>query len=168
MHQPEPKHPEIIYRPDLQPRGQRALFSAITLGAWFVWFYLLLPLMSLAAWWFGFEVFRDFMLDDEGGGYLATLTGYAAVIASTALLVIGWSRYNQARYGGRERRRPTPPVTIEMTRERFALDARTLDQARNAKRMEIELDEAGRLLSAEFETDSRPGSGKEAEGMDRH
>jgi len=143
-----PDHPEIIYRPDLQPRGRRALFSGITLLAWLIWFYLFLPLLSIAAWWFGVTAFREHMLDPGRSGYLLTLTGYAIVVAVTALIIIGWSRYNQIRFGGPDRRRPIAPVTDAMIQERFDLDAETLRLARAARRLEIDLDPKGRLRQA--------------------
>lgn len=151
-----PDHPEIIYRPDLQPRGRRALFSGITLLAWLIWFYLFLPLLSIGAWWFGATAFREHMLDPGRSGYLLTLTGYAIVVAVTALIIIGWSRYNQIRFGGPDRRRPIAPVTDAMIQERFDLDAETLSLARAARTLEIDLDPHGRLRQARVLDRERP------------
>lgn len=151
MSRKHPEHPEIIYRPDLQPAGRRALFSAITLFAWLVWLYLFLPLLSIAAWWFGITTFQEQMLDPVRNAYLFTLTGYAIVVAIATLLIVGWSRYNEARFGGPDRRRPVAPVTDEMIQERFGLDAATIRQVRKAQIMQIELDRSGRLERADFE-----------------
>lgn len=145
-----PEHPEIIYRPDLQPRGRRALFSGITLVAWLMWFYLFLPLLSVAAWWFGAVSFRQYMFDPVRNSYLLTLTGYAIVVAVTALTIIGWSRYNQIRFGGPDRRRPLPAVTDEMMREKFQLDADMLERIQKAKTIELDFGEGGKLRHASF------------------
>lgn len=145
-----PEHPEIIYRPDLQPPARRALFSGITFVAWLMWFYLFLPLISVAAWWFGVESFRQYMFDPERSGYLLTLIGYAIVVAVTALVIISWSRYNQVRFGGPDRRQAMPPVTDEMMQEKFRLDAEMLENIQTAKTIELEFGEGGELHHASF------------------
>lgn len=145
-----PEHPDIIYRPDLQPPARRALFSGITFVAWLMWFYLFLPLLSVAAWWFGIESFRQYMFDPARSGYLLTLTGYAIVVAVTALTIVGWSRYNQIRFGGPDRRRPLPPVSNEMMQEKFQLDADMLEQVQRAKTIKLTFGEGGALEHASF------------------
>ncbi len=145
-----PEHPEIIYRPDLQPPGRRALFSTITFIAWVLWLYLFAPLVSLAAWWFGVSSFREYMLDPERSDYLLTLTGYAIVVAVTALAIVGWSRYNQFRFGGPERRRQLPPVSREMMQEKFQLDGDMLDRIQRARTIELDFEEGGKLRHASF------------------
>ncbi len=140
-----PEHPDIIYRPDLQPRGRRVMFSGITLVAWLIWFYLFLPLLSLAAWWFGIEAFREYMLLPEARGYLLTLTGYAIVIALTFLAIFGWSRYNQIRFGGPDRRHGQPPVSRDMTAKRFNVKPELLEQLQQAKTIDLNFDPTGKL-----------------------
>lgn len=135
-----PEHPDIIYRPDLQPRGKRALFSGITLAAWLLWFYLFVPLLSAAAWWFGIETFSTYMLNPAGRGYLITLTGYAAIIALTFLIIFGWSRYNQVRFSGPDRRHSLPPVTDEMIQKRFFVNPETLEMIQKARFIELDFD----------------------------
>ncbi|WP_376697323.1 poly-beta-1,6-N-acetyl-D-glucosamine biosynthesis protein PgaD [Wenzhouxiangella sp. EGI_FJ10305] len=164
-----PEHPEIIYRPDLQPSGRRALFSAITLVAWILWFYLFMPLLSLGAWWFGVESFRHYMLDPERSGYLLTLTAYAIVVAVTALVIIGWSRYNQVRFSGPDRRHHMPPVTNEMIQEKFQLDAEMLQRVQKAKAIELDFEKGGKLTSAAFRYESQiePEVFREASGAVR-
>lgn len=140
-----PEHPEIIYRPDLLPKRQRVMFSTVTLMAWFIWFYLFLPVLSLAAWWVGIEAFANYMLEPVTRNYLLTLTGYAVVVAVTALVIIGWSRYNQYRFSGPDRRSSMPPVTPEMTARRFQVDEALLEQLKQAKTLELNFDPTGRL-----------------------
>lgn len=145
-----PEHPEIIYRPELQPPARRAMFSMITFVAWLLWFYLFLPLLSLGAWWFGVSSFREYMLDPARSGYLLTLTVYAIVVAVTALTIIGWSRYNQIRFSGPDRRHHLPPVTNEMMQEKFQLSPEMLQCIQSAKTIELEFGEGGKLRHARF------------------
>lgn len=140
-----PKHPDIIYRPDLLPKRRRVMFSGITLLAWFVWFYLFLPLISLAAWWMGIETFSVYMLEPVTRGYLLSLTGYAVVVAVTALMIVSWSRYNQVRFGGPDRRQPMPPVTQEMISQRFRVDEAMLEKIQNARTLDLNFDPTGQL-----------------------
>ena len=143
MRHNEPEHPTIIYRPDLIPKRKRAFFSGITLMAWFIWVYLFLPLISLAGWWFGFELFASYMLVPEERTYFVTLTMYLIVIAICALIILAWSRYNQLRFQGKVRRSHTLSVTPEMTQARFHLDADTLDQIHASQVLVLDLDDNG-------------------------
>ncbi len=140
-----PRRPEIIYRPELQPRPQRLAFSGITVMAWAVWFYLFLPLLSVLAWWLGAEYFAHYMLEPGGRGYFVTLTGYAVVIAIAALIILGWSRYNQFRFSGRDRRAHQPDVSDEMTSARFHVRPEMLERIRASQVMEFDLDAHGRI-----------------------
>ena len=140
-----PAHPEIIYRPDLQPRSRRVMFSGVTLLAWLIWFYLFVPLLSLGAWWFGIDAFREYMLLPGARDYLLTLTGYAIVIAITFLIIFGWSRYNQIRFSGPDRRQGQPPVTADMTARRFHVKPELLVQLQQAKTIDLNFDPTGKL-----------------------
>lgn len=158
-----PVHPEIIYRPDLQPRGRRVMFSGITLMAWLIWFYLFAPLLSLGAWWFGIDVFREYMLLPGARSYLLTLTGYAIVIALTFLVIFGWSRYNQIRFGGPDRRQGQPPVTTEMMGQRFHVRPELLKQLRTAKTIDLNFDPTSKLAHPVI----RQGGSAQAQENDR-
>lgn len=149
----EPEHPAIIYRPDLVPKHQRAVSSGITLFAWLIWIYLFLPLISLAGWWLGIELFASYMLLPEERTYFVTLTFYLIVIALFALIILVWSRYNQLHFGSRTRRSRASGVSDEMVQARFQLDAETLDQIHASKVMVLDLDDDG--LIREVQTKAR-------------
>lgn len=161
-----PKHPDIIYRPDLLPKRRRMMFSGITLLAWFVWFYLFLPLISLGAWWIGIESFSTYMLEPVTRSYLLSLTGYAIVVAVTALIIISWSRYNQARFGGPDRRKPMPPVTQEMIAQRFRVDEAMLEKIQNARTIDLNFDPTGQLAHPTIR-ESLDGSSPDSESSDQ-
>lgn len=141
----EPEHPDIIYRPDLLSARHRVMFSGITLFAWGIWAYLFLPLISALAWWVGMETFASYMLDPDDRGYFVTLTIYLIVIAGAGLVIIAWSRYNQLRFQGQDRRGAMPPVSNDMIQARFRVDRETLEQIHASKVMVLDLDADGRI-----------------------
>ncbi len=132
------RHPEILYRPDLQPVGQRTLYSLLTVFAWVVWLYLFLPLISLAAWWFGIDLFSRYLLGPEDRRHLLTLLGYAGVVVLSAVVIVAWSVYNRRRFGGLDRRKPLPPVQDEELLTRFGTDSPTLVALRTERRLILE------------------------------
>ncbi len=142
-----PEHPAIINRPDLLSFHRRAMFSGITLFAWVLWFYLFLPLVSAIAWWAGAELFASYMLDPHERTYLITLMFYVIVIVVAGLVIFAWSRYNQLRFQGHDRREATPSVSDTMIQARFGLDAESLRQIHHSQIMRFELDDKGRIIS---------------------
>lgn len=145
----KPEQPDIIYRPDLLPPRHRVMFSGITLVAWGVWAYLFLPLISALAWWAGAEMFASYMLDPDERTYFVTLTMYLIVIAGAGLVIFTWSRYNQLRFQGQDRRAHTPPVSQDMIQARFRVDADTLNQVHSSKVMVLDLAEDGTIREVE-------------------
>ncbi|NGP53114.1 poly-beta-1,6-N-acetyl-D-glucosamine biosynthesis protein PgaD [Thioalkalivibrio sp. XN8] len=141
MTTPRPlRHPEILYRPELQPVGQRTLYSVLTLIAWTVWLYLFVPLISLLAWWFGIDAFSRHLLEPADRSDAITLLGYAGVVVLSAVVIVAWSFYNLQRYGGLDRRKPISPVSDEDLRARHGIDAGTLAALRGERRMVLHLD----------------------------
>jgi biofilm PGA synthesis protein PgaD len=136
------RHPEILYRPELQSAGQRTLYSVLTLLAWTVWLYLFVPLLSLLAWWFGIEAFSLYLLEPADRSDLLTLLTYAGVVVLSALVIVAWSIYNLRRYGGLDRRKPIPPVSDEELRAHHDIDARTLAALRTQRRVVLHLEPA--------------------------
>ncbi len=144
------RHPEIVRRPDLQGPGQRTIYSVLTLLAWMVWLYLFLPLISLAAWWFGADRFSRYLLEPADRSHLLTLLGYAGVVVISAVVIIAWSYYNLRRFRGRDRRRPMPPVRDEELMQRFDIDAVTLRALRHGRRLVLHVDEGIRVESPDL------------------
>ncbi len=142
-----PEHPSIINRPDLLSLRKRAMFSGITLVAWVIWFYLFLPLVSAIAWWAGAELFASYMLDPDERTYLITLMFYVIVIVVAGLVIFAWSRYNQLRFQGHDRREPMPRVSDTMIQARFRVDAESLRQIHRSQIMHFELDNYGHITS---------------------
>lgn len=146
MTTPRPlRHPEILYRPELQSLGQRTLYSVLTLVAWTVWLYLFVPLLSLLAWWFGIDLFSRYLLEPAEHSHLLTLLQYVGFVVLSAVVVVTWSLYNLRRYGGLDRRKPIPPVSDAELRERHHVDADTLAALRRERRVVLHLDPAIRV-----------------------
>lgn len=102
----------IIDRPDLQSWQQRLMSRTLTLAFWGLWFYLWLPVVTLAGWWLGIERFRFHMIELEGYvGFLEIVELYLLVILLMSAALIGWAKYNHIRFRGVERRRERPPVS---------------------------------------------------------
>jgi len=143
-----PRRPPIIYRPDLQPRPQRLLFSSLTALAWLIWLYLFLPLLSLLAWWFGVDLFAKFILRPEDTAHLFTLLRYFGVVIIATVIIIAWSTYNLKRFGGLDRRKMTPPVSDADLCARFNIPQELLENLRTGRNLVLELDDLGQIESA--------------------
>lgn len=130
----------IIDRPELQSKGKRALFGALTAGLWSFYLYLLLPLASLLAWWLGFVVVYEEMAMRRGWEALLELIGvYSGVVLAMGLVQVGWALINWLRfYGTRDRRRERPPVmSQEFAEPLFLMDTGEFPVWMNAKRLVV-------------------------------
>ncbi len=104
----------IIDHPEWQTPKQRYVIGMVTLGFWMVWIYLWIPLLSLLAWVFGFQVFERHMIELKGYQGLFDLLGvYAIVVFLLGGSLLAWAGYNIRRYGGENRRSVKPVVTLE-------------------------------------------------------
>lgn len=118
----------IIQRPERQSHAQRAAFATLTVFAWLFWAFLWLPLLTLAAWAFGIRSawvqLRVFDLVDNGGDINVILI--VAVVC--AAVFSAWSKYNHARFAGKQKRRGNKPVGVPQTAA--AIGASTEDAMR--------------------------------------
>lgn len=94
----------LIYAPQNQSQVQRGLYGTLTLVAWALYFYLVLPLITLLLWWLGLRgSYMELWLPEAG--FDRTLAFTLPVLAvACALLLIGWAEINRARFQNRERR----------------------------------------------------------------
>ena len=93
--------------------------TELTLTAlfWAAWLYLIMPLLSLLLWFFGYRLFHEEML--VRGGYealLAELGHYGLVTLAILLAVLLWMRWNMRHYGDHNKRthQPMPVQTAEL------------------------------------------------------
>ena len=136
----------IIDRPTLRSPGMRTRDAVLTFLMWGVYFYLWLPLISLAGWWFGFKLFYDEMIIRGGYDGLTRVIGWwgltIVLIVSTVLL---WSYSNRIRFRGHERRQNSAPVSDEVTAEYFNVTEADFARLKTAHRAVLVWDEAGQL-----------------------
>ena len=88
----------LIYSPQNQSNVQRGLYGTITLVAWAVYFYLILPLVTLLLWWLGLRgSYVQLWLPEAGFDRTLALTLPLLAVAC-ALLLIGWAEINRLRF----------------------------------------------------------------------
>jgi biofilm PGA synthesis protein PgaD len=125
--------PLIIERPDLQTAAQRYGYVSLTVICWFVWLYLFVPLLSLAAWAIGGAfIYEKLLLELTEGNGLERLAGYGYGIAILGAVYLAWAIYNYLRWRGVERRLSSTPVTADEIAERFGLSRGRVDALRRS------------------------------------
>lgn len=101
----------IIDTPKLQTLRLRYTSTFLTLVFWILWFYLWVPLITLAGWWFQIRLFEQEMVMVEGfDAFLEVLPTFIAVIFALTGTLGFWALYNYQRFKGIDRRKPVPSV----------------------------------------------------------
>jgi poly-beta-1,6-N-acetyl-D-glucosamine biosynthesis protein PgaD len=96
----------VIDRPELQPPAQRAFFSVLTVVLWTFYVYLLLPLVTLLAWYFGYSaVYEEMVMRSGWEALVKLLSFYAAIVLAMGFTQIGWALVNWIRFAGKRDRR---------------------------------------------------------------
>lgn len=132
----------IIDRPELNPRGQRLLFGALTCALWTFYAYLLLPVGTLLAWWLGYSALHEAMIVKNGWEMLLTLLGaYLAIIAVIGVVQILWAVGNWLRFSGERDRRRVRPAALptEHVQPHFLMDTSEFPAWQDAKRLTVHL-----------------------------
>ena len=136
----------IINAPGLQTMRQRFASSFVTLIFWGVWIYLWLPLVSLLAWMVGIDLFYQQMIVQSGYQSVFELVGwFALVILFMAVTLLGWARYNQFLFRGKDRRKNVKAVEIVEIADRFQVNVFQLREWRRSKRLTIHLNDHCRI-----------------------
>jgi len=134
----------IIERPELQSPLQRATTRGLTFVFWVVWIYLWLPVISLVAWLAGIELFRKYMIDNDGYKILFDdINWYAFIIVFSCIIFIGWARYNLLRFRDKESRKNPFIVELAAYVRHFKIGPQQLKQLQAAKRLAIRHDKRG-------------------------
>jgi biofilm PGA synthesis protein PgaD len=135
------KTPLIIEKPELQGMLQRSVYSMITAIAWGFWFYLLLPALSIVAWFFGLQLFYAHVINPVDGYAWGELIKLAVFVLAALVIIVAWSQYNLRRYGRRNRRTRIPHIDEQTLMDFYAVDRATFQQLRS--RRLLTLDYAG-------------------------
>jgi biofilm PGA synthesis protein PgaD len=143
---PAPPPGTIINRPDLQTLAQRLGGYTVNFFGWALYLYLWLPLITLVVWWLDIGFVYEQMVDQEGLDALANVARwYLLIFGLLAASYLGWARYNQWRFRGRERRNPRPAPPLAKIAEDFGVPLKVLQQWRTQRRVVIHLDEGARV-----------------------
>jgi poly-beta-1,6-N-acetyl-D-glucosamine biosynthesis protein PgaD len=121
------------------------VLSVITVVFWAVWVYLVMPLLTGVAWYFGVRLFTEQMSSDGYDGLRQSLLAYSTVLLGLVGLLMAWIAWNVLRYGGNNDRRTVkrPEVTDPEIWEAFRLDATLLETLREARMLRLDLDPDG-------------------------
>lgn len=103
---------------------RRGVLVFVTMLCWLLWFYLILPLLSLLLWIVGVQYFVETMIYREGyQPLLIALQHYSVVLLAIIAVLFGWIWWNVARYRGLTRRRSQGSyVSIPELSEFFGVD----------------------------------------------
>jgi biofilm PGA synthesis protein PgaD len=138
----------IIQRPERQVPARRALFALLTLGAWFVWATLWLPLITLVAWLLGARTaYIELVMREHGTGWsdIFVVLGIGVVCGLVEIL---WSSYNYRRFANRSRRQARPVVAPEAMARVLKVDPESAKHMRGSSRMVLEFADDGTVTHA--------------------
>jgi biofilm PGA synthesis protein PgaD len=138
----------IIARPHRQSTTQRTIYASLTAFAWFGWFYLWLPLVTLAAWAAGIGVAQEELARDERVHGLADLKLLLMLFVVCVVCLVGWAAYNHARFRNTERRRLVRDAAPEAIALHFDADELVSRRLRRSRRTVLHLDPHGRPVRA--------------------
>ena len=135
----------LIYSPQNQSNVQRGLYGTITLVAWAVYFYLILPLVTLLLWWLGLRgSYVQLWLPEAGFDRTLALTLPLLAVAC-ALLLIGWAEINRLRFQNRERRSHVGDTTPDEIADALGASHLFADRLRGSRVATLTLDEQAGL-----------------------
>ncbi len=135
----------LIYSPQNQSHVQRGLYGTLTLVAWAVYFYLVLPLITLLLWWLGLRgSYMELWLPEAGFDRTLAFTLPLLAVAC-ALLLIGWAEINRARFQNRERRSQTDDAGPGDIADALGASHAFAERLRNARVATLSLDEQAGL-----------------------
>jgi poly-beta-1,6-N-acetyl-D-glucosamine biosynthesis protein PgaD len=139
-----PRIPDIVYRPDLVGKARKGALALVSLVAWSIWLYLLLPAAALLAWWFGYQRLDIFVLQDPAGT-IQTLIVYAFNIGLAGIAFILWAVYNWIKFGGEDRRGATMLVDNTAIGQAFQIDLDAVCRAQTEKILDFSFNEQGQI-----------------------
>lgn len=106
------KMPLIIDQPSLVPMSSRVGWGVITTFFWAIWLYLWLPLITLAAWSFGFyQAHTYFHWDYQVAELKRLMAVYSVVVAALGSILLLWAFSEYLRFHNKHRRSSAEPVS---------------------------------------------------------
>ncbi len=136
--------PKMIIQPELQNRFERTVLGTLTLMFWTFWIYLFLPLLSVAAWYFGYDRLDLYMLQEDAFRWRNFLVCFILAMSLGSGLLI-WATYNMNRFQHFERRTRPPTLPLEKIAQFFEFDPQVVAQAQTKQVLYADFTEEGRL-----------------------
>jgi len=145
----------IIDTPKLQTLRLKYSSALLTLIFWVIWFYLWVPLITVAGWWFQIRFFqKELVMADGFDAFIQALPTFIAItLALTGTLAL-WAFYNFSRFKGIDRRKPLPPVQKNDFLQLLNISEIALDAAQSNKISTIVISEKGEITLRETKLDS--------------
>ena len=135
-----------IDAPELLTARERTRDAFATAVLWGIYVYLWVPLVSLLAWWLGFEFAYDVMVRAGGAATLrAVLANYAIAVGVIFAGVTLWSFSNRWRFRHANRRRAAAAVSEQQLAVYFGVEIATITDMREARRLSVSFDADGRI-----------------------
>lgn len=137
----------IIDKPELQSPAQKYLFGSVTLGLWFIYLYMWLPLISVLAWLLGAQLFYERVIERGGLHLLAhDLRRYGEVIVVMVAVYLGWALVNYYRFRTSRRSTQLHAVDISMLAKHFNVDEADVNRLQWSRVLELTHDDEGNVL----------------------
>ena len=157
----------ILETPKLQTLRLKYSSALLTLIFWIIWFYLWVPLITIAGWWFQIRFFQKELIMVEGfEAFIQALpTFIGTTLALTGTLAL-WALYNFSRFKGMDRRKPLAPIQKSDFLQLLNISEAELDAAQSNKISTIIISEEGKITLQENKLDAIHSSLKAADEND--
>ena len=145
----------IIDKPDSLKTHHKVTYLSVTFIFWVIVVYLWQPLISLVAWYFGFELFYDHMI--ELGGYKEfanILLIYFQIIVLLGAVFLTWAKINEYRFKGKSRRKLVAVVTDSEIATYFGVNESLLKQMMEKKVLSLDISD-DRVITFEPGSDTK-------------
>ncbi|ACV26594.1 poly-beta-1,6-N-acetyl-D-glucosamine biosynthesis protein PgaD [Kangiella koreensis] len=130
----------IIDKPEALKTHHKITYLSVTFIFWAITFYLWQPLISLIAWYFGFELFYNHMI--ELGGYKEfadILLIYLQVIVLLGAIFLAWAKINERRFRGKNRRKLVSVATDSDVASYFKVEGKLLKEMMEKKVLSLDI-----------------------------
>lgn len=144
-------HPPVIDTPGLKSPLRYIFEGSFTLGLWALWIYWILPLLTLALWYAGVQLFYVEILQGSAvSDLVATLRSGGIIVGVTLLCMLGWTYYNYLWFlrRGERRNRHERIVLDSDLAAHFNLDPAVLQRCKQARRVIVTMTDDGISLSS--------------------
>ena len=135
-------NPEIIDSWQIKSRSRIFLESLVTLAFWTGFLYLLIPMVTLLLWIFGFKIAYAELIGAEGLNELVKIIKDSGIIIFfITLIIMAWGYYNYLLFRIRGDRRGSRVMICfdEDFASRYHLDLQTLRAAKEEPRLSVTL-----------------------------